>query len=323
MKFRIIKPEEINLNDCRFRFTLEKPSEDFLKSIKEIGIAEPLLVIKKDKNFILVSGWKRLQAALSFGISQIPVLELSETLSERQLLTFAFFLYRSQRQLSLAEKSLVVKRFFEIGLEPEEIVVEIMPWLEVPPNRPTFDLLYRLANLEEILEEAHSRDWKLGMAELFLSFSSEERKVIFNLISGLSHSRQKEIIESIYILKKRLNKNILTILTDPEIAAVLSSFIDNRAKTADELVLILRKKINPLVQKIGYQLDQNFKALKLPAEIRFDYDRTLENPELRIEIAAGSKEQLRKTLMAISSSLEKENWEAIFSLLHGEINAED
>ncbi|HEK85104.1 MAG: ParB N-terminal domain-containing protein [Candidatus Saccharicenans sp.] len=322
MKLRIIKKEEINLQDKRFLFTLKKPSEKLIRTIKEVGLVEPIQVIKRGGHFTVVSGWKRLAAALVSGLGKLPVLELPESLSDRQVLKMVFLTVCSAGQLSLAEKSLLIRRFSELGLKPAKIITEIMPWLELPPDRPTFELLLRLSKNEEILEEIHTRDWKLGTAEIFLNFSDEERKEILNLISGISHSQQKEIIEWLYILKKRLKKDVAAILAEPEISCLLNLPDKRSLKVADQLISILKKKVSPLVEQIGEQVKKEIKKMNLPPQVKVNFDSTLERPDLKVSFEVSSKEELQKIISGLNLSLTEESWELIFTLLRGKKSEE-
>lgn len=318
MKTRQIKINNINLQDKRFRFTLGQPEAKLLRSIQLSGVVVPVKIIKRGSSLVLVSGWKRVEGALSCGQKEVPALELPEEASDLQAFSQAFYENYGSRQFSLAEKSLAVKKFLEFGLGKEEIICEILPFLELPPTGHTLEVLLKIASLDAGLSEIHEKDWKLATAELYLQFSPEEKKLIISLISGLSHNKQREIIESFYILKKRKNKNISSIVAEPTFASCLELFNKNKIEAADKLLAILRKEVNPLVSRLIEEIDRESKQLQLPANVWLKYDRTLEKNKLFLEIEISSSEQLKETLAELIQIQNKENWQRIFSLLESE-----
>ncbi|MGB9893764.1 MAG: ParB N-terminal domain-containing protein, partial [Candidatus Saccharicenans sp.] len=76
MEVKVVKLKEIDLKDRRFRFTFSRPEEKFLRSVKEIGIIEPVVVVARQGRKVLISGWKRAEAALIFGLKELPAMEI-------------------------------------------------------------------------------------------------------------------------------------------------------------------------------------------------------------------------------------------------------
>lgn len=318
MILRKIQINEINLEDRRFRFTCGHPDEKFLRSIKEISVVEPVKIIKRKASLVLVSGWKRVEGAISCGLEELPGLEIPENLSDLETFALAFYENYSHHQFSLAEKSLAVRRFSDFGLGQTELISRILPILELPPTRHTLEVLLELSDLEESLPVIHNKDWKLPTAELFLRFPPEERRLMLSLVSDLSHNKQREIIELFYSLKKRQNRNLKAIIDEPAIASCLERFKKNKPEAADKLLSILRKEVSPLVHRLCEEIDREIGQFKLPNNVRLDYDRTLEKSNLTLEVMVSSQEELRETVTEILNSLEKENWKRLFELLYRE-----
>jgi ParB-like chromosome segregation protein Spo0J len=319
MILRKIQIDEINLEDRRFRFTCGQPDEKFLRSIKEISVVEPVKIIKREASLVLVSGWKRVEGAISCGLEELPVLEIPENLSDLETFALAFFENYSHHQFSLAEKSLAVRRFSDFGLGQTELISRILRILELPPTRHTLEVLLDLSRQGKALPIIHLKDWKLITAELFLSFPEEERFLLLSLFSDLSQNKQKEMIELFYSLKKRKGKNLKAIVEEPAIASCLEIFKKNKPEAADKLLSILRKEVSPLVHRLCEEIDREIRQFKLPNNVRLDYDRTLEKSNLTLEVMVSSQEELRETVTEILNSLADGNWQRLFELLQQEI----
>jgi len=307
---------EINLEDRRFKFTLGTPEEKMIRSIKEIGVVNPVKVIKRDGRYVLVSGWKRVEGAIACGFKRLSILELPEDFSDLEVFTLIFFENYAQTRFSLAEKALAIKKFSVLGLSDAGIITRILPLLELPPARQTYQVLLELSSLHEALPIVHLKDWKLAAAELFLTFSLDERSLLLPLISGLTQNKQKEIIELFYSLKKRQGKSLGEIVEQPEMAFCLEMFRKDRLAAAEKLLLVLRKEINPGISSRGEEIDRELKQLGLPESIRMNYDRTLEETSLTLQVRIDSEQELRKAIDEISRSLDEKNWSKLFELLH-------
>lgn len=290
-----------------------------IRSIKEIGVVNPVKVISREGRYVLVSGWKRVEGAIACGFNWLKILELPEHLSDLEAFTLVFFENYGHTRFSLAEKAIAIKKFSVLGLSDSEIINRILPLLELPPVRQTYQVLLELSALDEIVPIVHLKDWKLATVELFLTFLADERLLLLPLISGLTHNKQKEIVELFYSLKKRQGKSLRKIVEQPEIAFCLEMFKRDRLTAAEKLLLVLRKEINPVVHGRSEEIDKELKQLGLPENIRLNYDRTLEQTSLTFQVRIDSEQELRKTIDEISRSLDKKNWSRLFELLQSEI----
>ncbi|HAR36449.1 MAG TPA: hypothetical protein DCR87_06045, partial [Acidobacteria bacterium] len=217
MAIRLIKPTEINLEDRRFRFTFNPVEERFLRSVKHIGVLQPVLITYREGKPVLVDGWKRVEAARVCGLEELLVLEIDDQADDAEIFFLSFSINFSRRPFSLAEKSLAVRKFHDFGLRPADIIENLLPDLEIPPEQKTLEILLEISGLERWLEVIHRRDWKLVTAELLVSFPQEERFWLLRLVEKLTHNQQKEVIEHFYSLKRKTEKSLEELARDEEI----------------------------------------------------------------------------------------------------------
>ena len=316
MQIKKISLKELDLEDQRFRFTLDRPDEKFIRSVKEVGIIEPIIIIPRKTYKVLVSGWKRVEAARVCRVIALPALELEEKIDDLEAFTLAFFVSYGQRQFSLAEKALAAKKFHDFGLGDRDLIGRILPHLELPPERRTLRILLELSSLGEGLEIIHRKDWKLNTAEQFLNFSDEERKWLLDLVKKLTHNEQKEIVEMFSTLRRRKNRGLKEICQEPEIASCLELFKKGRPEAGGRLLSLLRKESRPQISGLNNEMDLTIKGLRLPQKVNLEYDRTLEKSSLRLVLEVESRTELEKLLHSLTEKLRDERWQRLFEILN-------
>lgn len=320
MEFKEIGLSDLRLKDRRFNFTLDEPDEKFLASVRQVGITEPVKIKAEDGSLILVTGWKRMESARAGGLKKIPVRILPAGLTDLEILRLAFFENYPQRDFSLAEKALLVKKFLEFGLSQEELIREILPRLQLPPERPTIETLVKLAALDRALPGIHRGRWKLATARLFLSFPLEEQKLIVGLAGAFNHNQQAELIDLLFTLKKRQAKPLAAILSEQEIEPLVKEMKEGKPPAADRLLTALREKAVPRLSCLNRQIQAAIKKINLPGQGRLNYDQTLEKTGVSIWLEARSKDELESALKNLNESLKAGEWDTLFKILNNKID---
>jgi len=321
MELRSISLEEINFDDIRFRFTLDKPDEKLIFSIQRAGLIEPVLVKSDGQAFILVTGWKRVEASREAGLKEIPALVIPSESTDLDLFSLAFFESYPGKDFSLAEKALIIKKFIEFGLSPEELIEEFLSRLESPPERQTIDLLTQLASLDWALPSIHRGRWKLSTARLFLSFFPEERRAIISVGETLNHNQQAELIELLFTLKKRQKVGLETILAEEEIKPLVQEAARERQPRARlELLSALRKRTFPLVTEINREMQTALRQINLSGNSRLDYDHSLEKSSLFISFEARTTEEIELLAEQLKQNVKEGKLDVLFGLLNKKID---
>lgn len=316
MAIRVIKLTEINLEDRRFRFTFNPVEERFLRSVREIGVLQPLLVTYREGKAVLIDGWKRVEAARSCGLEKLQALEINKQADDLAIFLLAFFENYGRRPFSLAEKSLVIRKLLDFRLRPADIIEKFLLLLELPPEQKTLEIMLEVSGLETWLEVIHRKDWKLGTAELLVSFSPEKRFWLLQLVEKLTHNQQREIIEHFYSLERRTGKSLEELAGESEIKVLIRRLMDGEIEVAGTLLSVLRKFSSPIVWRLNQAIYERIKKLGLPPTISLDFDRTLEKPALKITIEADRIRELNEVIKMLSEKLDSPEWDAIFDLLH-------
>lgn len=316
MEFKRGSIGEIDHKDLTFRYTLRPADRSLLLSVMETGLLQPVVVAQKKMGYVPVTGFRRLEAVEKAGLSEIPMLVLDDDVSRLQAFRLAFFDNLGHRALSIVEKSLVVKKFLEFGMEEKEIVKRIIPCLELPPNRLTLRILLELADDRTLWMPIHEKNWRLQTVEKFFEYSREERGLLIALISGLSLNQQAEIIEGFRILKKRFNKSLHEILSLPEFCNIEELREKDRGRAGEKLLEMIREMVHPLVTRIRKEMDKEVRSLALPPQVRVEYDRTLEANRLRVVLEPSTLDEMKRLQKLLSLSEKEIHWQKLFDLLN-------
>lgn len=187
VKIDDIKP---NKNQPRSYFNEEKLSE-LAQSIKNQGILQPLLVVKKESDYFLVAGERRLRAAKKAGLKTVPVIIIS--LSEEEIFEAALVENLQRENLNPIETALSFKTLLRIkNLTHLELSEQIGVSRSVITN--ALRLLTLPQNIQEALEK---NDITYSHARELLSITNEKeqqeyfKKIIENNMSVHSFTLKK------------------------------------------------------------------------------------------------------------------------------------
>ena len=116
---------EVVANAPRKDFDLEQ-MEELIHDIKQKGILEPVLVQKapsfseKSQKFILISGHRRLRAAIKLGMLTVPA-RVTPIYSEEEKLATQLCENIQRKDLHPVEIALILRFFFELGFKEKDI----------------------------------------------------------------------------------------------------------------------------------------------------------------------------------------------------------
>ena len=208
--------DKIEANPFQPRTNFNSDSiNDLAKSIKALGIIQPITVRKTDSgNFQLVSGERRLRAAKSVGLSTIP--SFIRTADDNESLEMALVENIQREDLDPIEVALCYQQLIdEIELTQEELSERI------GKKRSTITNYIRLLRLDPIIQT--------GIRDGFISMGHGRA-----LISLEDHSIQLSIYEQILAKGLSVRATEKLVKADPTKPAkkipVSSAYIDNKLK---------------------------------------------------------------------------------------------
>jgi len=176
----------------RIQFKEDEDFEELVKSIKERGILQPILVRKKGEDlYECVAGERRLKAAKKAGLKEVPA--VIKNFTDEEVLLIALIENLQRKNLNPLEEALGYKNLMEkFGYTQEEVAEK------VGKDRATVANLLRLLKLPSIIQEDLLEErLTVGHAKALLSLDEEEKQIyVRNLIlkKGLSVRETEKLV---------------------------------------------------------------------------------------------------------------------------------
>ena len=184
-------------------------------SIKEKGILVPILVRLKDGKHEVVAGERRLKAARSLNVPEIPA--IIREVSDQEALVLALIENIQREELNPIEEAEAYKKLIEEFRYTQDMVAE-----SVGKDRSTITNLLRLLKLPaEIQQSVYDNGLSVGHARALLSVESlGEQKRLFDLVikKGLSVRELEGLVRTGGKDSARRAKTQKT--RDPEVASL-------------------------------------------------------------------------------------------------------
>ncbi|PIW59931.1 MAG: hypothetical protein COW13_04070 [Candidatus Omnitrophica bacterium CG12_big_fil_rev_8_21_14_0_65_50_5] len=171
----------------------EAAMQELMRSIKEKGILQPILVRRMGDSYEVVAGERRLRAARALNLEKVPV--IVKDLTNREALVIALIENIQRKDLNPIEEAKAFQKLIgEFGYNHEQVAQS------VGKDRSTITNLLRLLNLKEYVQSAIISDQiSMGHARALVGLDKEEDLKFFfdrTLAKDLSVRQLEEAIRS-------------------------------------------------------------------------------------------------------------------------------
>lgn len=187
---------EPNKTQPRKMFNEDRLNE-LAESIKQHGIVEPLIVVKKDDYYEIVAGERRFRAAMIAGLTEVPV--VIKDYSTEQIVEIALIENIQREDLNPIEEAKAYKQLIdEFSLKQDEVADK------VSKSRTSITNALRLLKLDErvqnmVIEECISS----GHARTLLAIENKEEQYD---IACMVFDQKLSVRETEKLIKKLNNK---------------------------------------------------------------------------------------------------------------------
>ena len=288
----------INISDKRF--CISYPLEDgiLLASIKKIGIIQPPILLAPTP-YTIITGFKRLEAALSLGLTDISCIIVD--IPGKDALLRAIH-DNMGRALNIIEKANCIEKMLHMAFSAEE-VYDVMTLLSLSRHEKITGRLRDIASSDEtmkcfILNKALS----MQNIETLLRFTSEEKDHIIKILTPLhtTESTVREILQMLHLIKVR------------------KGAIDFPAITGTYDVYGLKARLKTLTYPILSSLEKGLKDIKikcaLPPNIDIKVDPFFEKEYIDILIRAKNPDETRAALLKLKEVFDAGYIRSMFGL---------
>ncbi|MFH1191721.1 MAG: ParB/RepB/Spo0J family partition protein [Candidatus Omnitrophota bacterium] len=189
-----VQSEQIKPNPFQPREDFDQQSiEELAQSIKEKGVIQPLLVRRKGDNYELIAGERRLRAANSMGLKEIPV--IVREVSDQDSLELALIENIQREGLNPIEEAHAYQHLINKFQVTQEKISEVMGKARVSITN-TLRLLKLPYEIQEELKKGRI-SFAHGRALLEITDANHQRRLAQDIIAkGLSVRELENLIKT-------------------------------------------------------------------------------------------------------------------------------
>jgi len=193
--------EEIELNPYQPRTVFDQEKiEDLVRSIKEKGVIQPLLVRKVEGGYQLIAGERRLRAAKMAGLNRIPI--VVRDISKAELLEYSLIENLQRENLNPIEEAEAYSKLMKDFNYTQQNVAQVLG-----KNRATVTNQLRLLKLPDMVKKSLAQgEISMGHARGILGLSDlQKQKGAFRIVvgKGLSVRETEKLVKRLNQEKKK------------------------------------------------------------------------------------------------------------------------
>lgn len=313
MKFTQINIDQIDTNDQRFQISPYFSVDSLIPSIKKSGLLNPPVISKREQKYIIVSGWRRVTVCQKLSMNLIPVFVMDEQ-SDLEAFKIPVYENLSIREYSQIEKAAVIRKFYDFGEEPENIMKKYMSLLKIPPRREVMEVYLNIDGLKEnIKKTAHQRNWSLGMLEIMTELAPEEAQSLYPFMEPLSLNKQKQLIENFFDISRKQDVSVQNLLNSGELLRIQNDKGLDPVQKAEKIYMLSKKLKNPTFDTWRQAFEELSQSLDLPEEMKVIPSKFFEGDTITIKLDIKNQEELKKHIRKLKELSERKEISLLFN----------
>ncbi len=323
MDLRQILLSDIDLSSQRydrFLFNYARDLNVLMESIKKVGLINPVILNKihgRNEAYTIVCGYQRIKAFEKLGEERINA-KVVEGLSDEELSLLSLHDNMFSRGFNEIEKSIVIKKFKEIGHSYGRLMSEIIPLLGIPPNKKIIEKYLSLLKLDRKIKSAVARnELELEKAFLLIMLDNAERDFVYRILFRESSTNMNEAmvtIRNLLDLRQIRQKSITELLKSGEINNILSDSKSNKRQKGEMVYKLIKYMRFPTISRKEDEFTKSCNGLGLDNNVRISHSKFFEGDDIQITIKASDEEKLRSSMEKFLSNIKNGAFKGIFSV---------
>jgi ParB/RepB/Spo0J family partition protein len=318
MILQYISVSNLNLADDSYRITFAPDLEHLKRSIKSVGIIQPINVRHTPEGtYQIVTGYKRTLVMQELGRQSIPALvHEPNDLSPTQAFLWGLHDNAITRPLNVVEKSIALtklKQFY--SMSEDDLVKQFLPLMD---EEPSFKVLHQLLALDSLTEPMKNHvvdsDIALSSASRIAEFTPSTQQELLSVLTHIRPSTNKlnELLALLREISARDGLTIEAILSRYQLLSVVA----NPASSQSDKVTALRQALKgirlPQLTERQEHLARLIQNLELPNQAKVTTDPYFENKKMRLEYQFSQPEELDELVKKVQEAFNQQKWQQIF-----------
>ena len=303
MYFEEVNLYKIDLNDKRYQILNHTDSDELENSINEIGLINPVQLLKGEKSYKVIAGWKRISALKKLKIKKAPANIFKDGELSQVALYKLIYLDNKHRADDLLKAELIGKINSEAVIEKEELINKILVFFDLNPSLSNLNRYLAVSVLDDEIKTSFlkgqiSFEQMLMLGEVE---NSKERKYLlqnFFKKYKFNNNECRDFLKDLLIIKKRERISI------NEIWDMINSDIKDKQNKND-----LRKEIKricyPNLTETEKIYQEGLKGLKLTDNIKFVNHPYFEANDIEVRVKFKESKELSEALEQLETNIRK------------------
>ena len=312
MTYEHVSIRKIDLKDERFRTSYHFNLDRLILSIRKAGLLSPPLVRGREKRYVLVTGWKRIQACRALGLTAINVL-VTEEKNDLRLLLRALYENLATREISLVEKAEIGRKLLGFGVDRKTLLRSYLPLLSFPATAEHLDVLLALSRAALVVREfVWEKDAPLPVVQSLLRFAPVEQKALLPWLRPLGQNKQRELLEDVWEICRRDTITVRKLLSEAEAPKVLASPKLAPQQKAEKIRLTLKRKRCPRLSSCEDAFDSIRRRLRWPKDIAVQPSPYFEGEDFSASFRFKNKKEFNDCLAKLQQMGRKKEFSGLF-----------
>ncbi|MEC9019523.1 MAG: ParB/RepB/Spo0J family partition protein [Nitrospinota bacterium] len=306
---------DIDLENHWTKFSMDVCPEKLLDSVKEIGIRHPISICSEIKPYKIISGHKRVQAAIKAGLTHIPAFLLPDM---KDALVINLKENFSLRHYSDIEKGCILNKLVLEGIQEDTIIDLYMPLLELERSKKKFQNLLSVVKIEPALQKLlHSFNVTAKVFQVFYLWTTEDQQVAEYFFSKthLNANKLRDFLELLEEIARRDDISPKDILSSRSTIAILENKNLLPSQKYDRIHKILKEKRYPVLSDLKKRVACALDEMKLDEKTRFKYQESFENDEMQLELKFRDERELARQVEKIFQALQSGSIENLITII--------
>lgn len=264
-KEEIIRLSSIDIEDQTFRITTEENTEALSGSIRNAGLINQPIVIRKKSWYVVVSGFRRIRSVQKLGWFDLTARVLDANTAPLECAKIAVTDNLMQRPLNLIETSRAYK-LLSVFLDNRQDLLKTASILGLPDNQLLVEKTIKLCEMPLVIQNAVISNTlslviALDLGKLEYDAGIAIAELFDKLKPGLN--KQREILTLFCEIASREGVPIVELLNGDELQSILSDNETDRNRIINILRQYLKRRRYPLITKVENVFERNVKKLAL------------------------------------------------------------
>ncbi len=304
----------INQEDNTYRITTSEAVENLAESIQHVGLINPPILVQKQRQYIIVAGFRRIAAMQQLNHGQISARVMPEDSLPLECVRIAIADNISQRKLDLLEISRALT-LLDTCVQDRECFYKEAKSLGLPENRHHIEKILGISRLPHLVQTGIFQNRiSLNMAAELHKIEVTAAVILARLFMELklNQNKQKEICSHLKEIAHREKRGTQEILLSEGVQEVLDDKdLDNLQKT--KLVRSkLRRRRFPNLSLAEESFQRDLRRLNLGGRIRLLPPEYFEGRSLKLKMSFTNETELKEQIDILNKALINPHLKNIF-----------